>query len=89
MNEVIKRKGYFISYNPMPGRGISFWEGDNKSEETALAKETCKECGTHYYILNGDFRKEYQKLISKGFNACLKFYNSKKAKYNSSWTTEH
>ena len=85
MNEITQGKGFYISYNPSPGMGMNMFAGDNNSDETALVKEG-KDKNT-FYILNGDFRKEYKKLIKKGYKACYKFYLSKKEKFNSSWTT--
>ena len=85
MNEVMEGKKFYISYNPNPGMGLSFFAGDNNSDETALVDNRKSERGT-FYILNGDFRKDYKKLIKKGFNACYKFYLSKKDKYDSTWS---
>jgi hypothetical protein len=67
-NSVLQGKGFFISYNPCPGGGISFFRGDNGGDETALVKDGS------FYILNGDFRKQYEKLLPKGFKACKDFF---------------
>jgi len=71
-NMVLQRKGYFISYNPcptivMPGEG----------EETALVKDR------KYFILLGDFRKQYEKL--KTYTECKKFFN-KNIKLRGFWS---
>jgi hypothetical protein len=91
MNEVMEGKGFYISYNPIPGDGLSFFRGDGGSDETALVKKSCKIGSehTHFYILNGDFRKNYKRLLKAGWRECLKFYNSKKGEFDSSWTTQH
>lgn len=55
-NEVLQKDGYYISYNGntdlnLEGRG-----------ETALVLE--KEEGKRFWILNGDYRKEYEECES-------------------------
>ena len=48
--------------------------------ETALVKDTS------YYILNGDWRKEYAELIPKGYEACKKFFDEHEAEYKNFWS---
>ena len=94
-NYVLDGDGFFISYNPNPGVAIfskslsgmeiSFFTGDNNSDETALVKE---DSDIKYRVLNGDFRAEYEKLVSQGFEVCLAFYNKMKSEHNSSWTSQ-
>jgi len=102
-NEVLKMKDFYISYNPdtnasKAGLGAA-WNSfgsligvlvrkeleDDGRAETALVKISSK--GNTFYILNGDFRKEYEKLALKGFAACLKFYKSK-PQFRSNWSTD-
>jgi hypothetical protein len=80
-NEVLEGQGFYISYKEHP------YLSDGGSAETALIeiKGIFKDT---FRILNGDFRKQYEKLISKGFKACLKFYNKNKEKDNSTWSME-
>jgi hypothetical protein len=40
-----------------------------------------------YFILNGDWREQYEKLIDQGLYACIAFYNSHKFEW-SSFTNE-
>ena len=82
-NEVLEGDGFFISYHPTPGVGISFFESDDGSDETALVKE---DSDIKYRILNGDYRKEYEELIPQGFEACLAFYEKMCVEHDSSWT---
>lgn len=90
MNEVINGRGFYISYNPAPGAGFPLFKSDNGDSETALVDENCKVCnGNHFYILNGDFRKEYKEVVSKGLKECLKIYKANKSKFDSTWTTNH
>ncbi|MGV8130555.1 MAG: hypothetical protein ACP5N7_00465 [Candidatus Pacearchaeota archaeon] len=81
-NEFLQGKGFYISYNSCPWAGFQFFESDNRSSETALVKEGKNK---KFYILNGDFRKEYEQLIDKGFNACKTFYK-KNIDHKSSWS---
>ena len=78
-------KDFYISYNLLllPAVGFSSFASDNNSEETALVNSKSK---IQFRILNGDFRKDYEKIIDKGWKSCLSFYNSKKKLHNSSWT---
>ena len=87
-NEVLDMGEFYISFNPHKEHitGLSFFRPDTDRGETALVKEKDIENKIQFRILNGDFRKEYEELVSEGFTACLNFYNSKKEKYNSSWT---
>lgn len=50
MSQQIKGKGFYISYNPHTDVG----------EETAIV------IGDNFYILLGDYREEYKKIINKG-----------------------
>lgn len=95
-------EGFYISYNPdtqlsalanpfgavqQLGEMIGL---EHSGAETALVKEHCsKTCPVHFYILNGDFREQYKKLLPKGFEECLKFYETQKGEHGSNWTTEH
>lgn len=84
VNEILDCGDFFISYNPNPGMGISFFEGDNNSDETALVNLNDKK--HKYRILNGDFREDYLEIAPK-WDACLSFYEKMKEKHNSSWST--
>lgn len=59
-NEVIRGEGYYVSYNPGP------WLGE--SDETALVKDD------KFYILNGDWRKEYKEVNGKGFDKAYEIF---------------
>ncbi len=83
-NIILKGKGFFISYLANSNwSGIQSFRGDGGSDETALVNPKAK---IEYLILNGDFKKDYEKLINKGYLACKKFYNSKKEEFDSSWS---
>lgn len=63
---------WWISYNPTA-------ETLNNIGETALVKKDLKDkWKSKFYILNGDFRKEYEELIDKGFDECKKFFDKEK-----------
>jgi len=95
-NYVLRGNGFYVSYNPDTQRSImgktldgilNFFHSiqglkEGGGEETALVK------GNNFYILKGDFRKEYERLVSKGFKACYKFYLKKKKKFWSPFSTD-
>ncbi len=82
-NYVLQGKEFYISYNKNVRSSrlggllddiLHSAVGEDKNytgEETALVK---KGEDNKFYILNGDFRKEYEKVFTKGFKACYKFY---------------
>ena len=74
-NYVLPKKGYYISYNPSTST--------SRRVETALVK--INNSGNSFFILNGDFREEYEKLNT--FSKCLKFFKSKPEFY-SYWSVE-
>ena len=84
-NEILDGENFYISYNRSPGMGISLFASDDNCCETALVKPDDPE--NEYRILNGDHRKEYEKLVPLGFEACLEFYNKESAHSGSSWST--
>jgi hypothetical protein len=62
---------FYISYNPVD---ISLY-GD---KTTALVYGQMQ----HFYILNGDHRKEYQELMRFGWNVCFRYFESNQSKWN-------
>lgn len=80
-NETLQGKDFHISYNPCPGFVISWFGSDTGGPETALCK------GNKFYILNGDHRAAYEKIVHKGFKACLAFFREKEKTSGSSWTS--
>lgn len=72
----------FISFQPLQNPfGFAFFAADTAEGETAIVTED------DYRILNGDWRKEYEKLAEEGLEACIKFYEENKVIYGSSWST--
>ncbi len=78
-------KKFFISYNEDPCADFSALRADNGSDETALVDPS--DSNHTYRILNGDYRENYLKLVPKGLEACIEFYDKHKGKNNSSWST--
>lgn len=74
---------FYISYNPRPGAVIPVFISDNGVDETALVWKKPWKC----LIINGDWRKEYEALVPKGYQACLDFYHSK-SEFRSSWSED-
>lgn len=79
-NMVLDGDGFYISYNPSPCSLISMFRSDTGGAETAL-------CVTEreYYILNGDFRKEYEEAFPD-LQECQEVYEKLKGEYRSSWS---
>ena len=76
-NEILQGEGFFISYNPRPVIG-------NGRSETALV---VKENGvTKFYILEGNWKKNYEAVYKKGLDACKTIFNNLKSRYKSSWS---
>lgn len=70
---------FFVSYNPDTAvMGIGMFDGDG-ADETALCK------GGKFFILNGDFRDDYDRLGPQGFDACLAFFKDH-SEQKSSWS---
>jgi len=57
-NEVIQGKGFHVSYVAVTSAGT----------ETALVKDN------KFFILLGDYRKEYKKVVKKGYRECKKLF---------------
>lgn len=71
-NQVQKGKDFYISY-AIAGSGPT-------GDETALVYKG------NFYILNGDWREKYKKLIPKGYKACKKLFNDNKKEYKNFWS---
>ena len=81
-NSTLKGEDFYISFNGNPGEGLPLLGGDTDEGETALCY------GGKYFILNGDFRKDYEQLLAKGFDECFKFYEKNKVTAQSSWASD-
>lgn len=80
-NYMLQGDGFYISYNPGEYGGMPFFDADNSSDETAICKDG------RYFILNGDFRREYEKVVDKGIDACMKIFKKNRA-LKSSWSND-
>jgi len=78
-NYLLQGRNFYISYQPNAFNGIGMFRADNNSAETALCKDG------KFFILNGDFRKQYEELFPKGYRALKKFYNDN-INLKSSWS---
>lgn len=75
----IEGKGFFISY-AAAGSGPT-------GTETAIVHPNKKNgFGIEYWILNGDWTEEYERLVPKGYRACKKFFDSKKDEHGNFWS---
>jgi len=72
-------EGFFISFLPA-NVDLSIFSSDNGEAETAIVKDG------KYYILNGDWREQYEPLIPLGFEACFILYKEHAKDCQSSWS---
>lgn len=56
------KEEFYISYNASPTIG------NTGHSETAIVKDG------RFYILNGDHREAYEKLIDRGYSACVRYF---------------
>jgi len=70
-NDVEEGDGFYVSYN---SRDVAEYGSDT----TALVVGQME----HFYILNGDHRKAYAKLIPEGFEACKRYFDENVALKN-------
>lgn len=73
-NYFLDGENFYISFN-----GNCLSEHGRKCE-TALVTEN------NYYILDGDWRREYESIIDNGFEACYKFFKDNEEDFVSSWS---
>lgn len=88
-NEIIQvNENCVVSFNSNPGMGISFFESDDGSSETAIVIKG-KYGRNIYSILNGDYREECVKIINDGGEEkeLLEIYEKNKDK-QSSWSSK-
>src|SRR3990167_10573207 len=78
-NYYLKKEGFGISYNADPSPMVGLFAADGRGGETALC------VNEKYYILNGDWRTDYEKLAQKGLKACMEFFRAHEAD-KSSWS---
>ena len=83
VNFVLPGDEFHVSYNPSAGGGIGMFSSDNDGAETALVKKP------EYFILNGDWREQYEEVIDQGFDACMEVYKKNKKNYGSSWSSDY
>lgn len=62
-NMILNGDGFYVSYNDVDGAIYG-------CDTTALVLGQMQ----HFYILNGDHRAQYAKLVAQGFDACLAYF---------------
>ena len=84
-NQVLTGDGFYISYATGAGLAVmGIFGGDDNSDETALVVPD-DAGGNDFFILNGDYRADYEKLAAEGLDACKAFYEVHKNS-KSSWS---
>ncbi len=95
-NEVLQGEGYYISYCPNTNKEelgqllnilgskltLGKFEADGRAETALCIKET-ETTRRKFFILNGDFRKDYEKCQT--VDDCFKVFR-KNTKYRSNWS---
>ena len=76
-NEILQGEGFFVSYTPATLAGG--FASDRGGDETAIVSEGA------YFILNGDHRRAYSKLVSKGLAICMAYFEGHQDQV-SSWS---
>jgi hypothetical protein len=87
-NMVLDGDDFFISYQPASSGkilGMAFFDSDFQQGETALCLLSGD--GTSYFILNGDFRKEYEAAFPD-LQACMVVYAENRKMHRSSWSED-
>lgn len=98
-NVILQGEGFYISYNDSTGqKDPSLYEasqymdkflGALLGQEVQRQEETAICFDDSFLILNGDFREDYEKLVDKGLDICIEFYNKHKAELQSIWSTDY
>ena len=83
VNYVFEGDGFAVSFNPNLSTLGTLFDSDDGGPETALIQYAPRE----YFILNGDFRSAYERLVPQGWAACKAFYDQQSAHADSSWST--
>jgi len=88
-NEILEDENFYISYNRNTQTPI-FCEIFNafSGEEVTDGEETALNANNKWYILTGDFRKEYEAAFPQGLDACMKVYNRFKDEFRNNWSTD-
>ena len=87
-----EKENFYISHNSSLNYPIdcnclgAIFGLESPDEETALIKIIDEEKEI-YRILVGDFRKDYEKIIHKGYKACSDFFESKRNEFGGDWST--
>ena len=79
--------GFHISYNPTTSSLGADLVGDQE-EETALCRRI-DAANQVAYILNGDWRRDYELHVDQGWDACYQFYQEYKADHQSRWSSDY
>lgn len=62
--------------------------GDAETDKSETAIIDYRNKNTKYWILNGDYRRQYEELYMSGIEVCMEFFREMEGKHRSSWTTE-
>ena len=93
-NSILRKRGWKVSYNPDTEASarlsrfgiINSFPVELFSDKKVSTQETALIIDGKYYILNGDFSKDYESIKSK--KEAFQFYKSKEGEFGSAWSTE-
>jgi len=92
LNVVMRKKDkntgehFYISYNPYTNLLPAWAAGAGKETSLATIPDDENQPGCDHYVLNGDFREEYEKVET--LKEALDVYNKHKDKHRSEWSTD-
>jgi len=94
-NMILQQTGFYISYNPSIEKmiadeiitSITTIPPREGKDETAIVVPSAGKIPYDFFILNGDFRKEYEE-IGDDLKECIKFYLKNKEQYGSKFSTD-
>lgn len=83
-NYVLGNDEFYLSFQPAQeiAPGLPSFDAETDKGETALCLNTPRV----WYILNGDFRKQYEDAFPQGLEACKKVFFDN-IKHKSNWST--
>jgi hypothetical protein len=88
-NMILEGDGFFISFRPSSSRmPLVCFDPDTDQGETCLALAKKGEA-IEYYILNGDFRKEYEAVFDQGLQECMVVYATLQVEHRSTWSNDN
>lgn len=96
-NLILSGDGFYISYNSNTFGGHGVFTDIHNALAPLVGEELAKDCEetalydrktATWYILEGDFREDYDQAFEGGLETCLAVYYRNSAKHRSTWSTD-